>query len=57
MSTHLQNVLRARRGVPISKMQQLETEVDRLRRRADLGDSVVLGTVIAVFILWLGGWI
>ena len=52
MSTHLQNVLRARRGVPVSSMQQLRDENRRLRLWVFFSDAI-----IAAFIVWFGLWI
>lgn len=52
MSAHLQNIVRARRGVPVSKMTRLERENHQLWLWVLVSDSV-----IAAFLVWFGLWI
>jgi len=41
----------------ISTFQRLRLENERLKKRNEFGDAVVLGTCLAALILWLAGYI
>ena len=41
----------------ISTFQRIKLENERLKKRNEFGDAVVLGTCLAAIILWAWGWI